>query len=88
MLGEIIAETLVRIFHLVRRVPLDVLEEAGRDCATLEALLAAEIAILLFGNGSVRIEGTGHVRAHAERLLHQDGLLKWPRLLDRLKLRY
>ena len=74
MLGEIIAETLVRIIRLVRRVPMDVLEKAGGDFATFEALPDAEIAILLLGNGSVRIKGTGHVRAGAEMLFHQGAL--------------
>ena len=56
---------------LLRRIPMDVLEKACWDFTALEALPDAKIAILLFGNRSVRIEGTGHVRAGAEMLFHQ-----------------
>jgi hypothetical protein len=53
---------------------MDVLEKAGGDFATLEALPDTEIAILLFRNRSVRIEGTGHVCAGAKMLFHQGAL--------------
>jgi hypothetical protein len=55
---------------------MDVLEKAGWDFATLETLLDTEIAILMFGNGSVWIERTCHVCARAKMLFHQGALLK------------
>jgi hypothetical protein len=75
ILGIIITKAFVRVISLLRRVCVDVLKKTSRNFTPLEAFPDAEIAMLVFADGTVRIERTFHVGARAKMFFHACELL-------------
>jgi hypothetical protein len=75
ILGIIITKAFVCVISLLRRICVDVLEKTSRNFTSLEAFPDAEIAMLVFADGTVRVEGTFHVGASAKMFFHGCDLL-------------
>jgi hypothetical protein len=86
ILGVITTKAFVCVISLLRRVCVDVLEKTSRNFTPLEAFPDAEIAILVFADGTVRVERTFHVGASAKMLFHECDLLCHERPVAKLKL--